>query len=93
MDHHIKPFLNIGPGAFIKEELEARGWLQEDLAEIVGLSKKHVTGRRFRFRQGDLKDLFFDSLSRNCRGTCRTLCVSQRPESTAIPFSQESRQV
>jgi len=38
----IKPALNIGPGAFIKEELEARGWIQEDLAEIVGLSPKHI---------------------------------------------------
>lgn len=42
MADQIKPFLNIGPGAFIKEELGARGWLQEDLAEIVGLSPKHI---------------------------------------------------
>jgi HTH-type transcriptional regulator / antitoxin HigA len=38
----IKPALNIGPGTFIKEELEARGWRQEDLAEIVELSSKHI---------------------------------------------------
>jgi len=42
MAHEIKPFLTIGPGAFIKEELEVRGWLQEDLAAIVGLSTKHI---------------------------------------------------
>ncbi|MCH7979072.1 MAG: HigA family addiction module antidote protein, partial [Acidobacteria bacterium] len=24
------------PGEFVKEELEARGWTQEDLAEIIG---------------------------------------------------------
>ncbi len=37
-----KPFLNIGPGEFIKEELEARNWRQEDLAEILGISLKSV---------------------------------------------------
>lgn len=37
-----KPFLNIGPGEFIKEELEARDWRQEDLAEILGISLKSV---------------------------------------------------
>lgn len=37
-----EPYLNIGPGEFIKEELEARNWRQEDLAEILGLSLKSV---------------------------------------------------
>ena len=37
-----KPFLNIGPGEFIKEELEARNWRQEDLASILGVSLKSV---------------------------------------------------
>lgn len=37
-----KPFLNISPGEFIKEELEARNWRQEDLAEILGISLKSV---------------------------------------------------
>lgn len=36
------PYMNIGPGEFIKEELEARNWIQEDLAEILGMSKKSV---------------------------------------------------
>ncbi len=36
------PFLNIGPGEFIKEELETRNWKQEDLAEILGMSLKSV---------------------------------------------------
>jgi len=36
------PYMNIGPGAFIKEELETRNWRQEDLAEILGLSLKSV---------------------------------------------------
>ena len=37
-----KPYQNIGPGDFIKEELEFRGWLQTDLAEILGMSKKTI---------------------------------------------------
>ncbi len=36
------PFLSIGPGEFIKEELEARSWRQEDLADILGMSLKSV---------------------------------------------------
>lgn len=36
------PFINIGPGEFIKEELKARNWRQEDLAEILGISLKSV---------------------------------------------------
>lgn len=39
---NMKPFMNIGPGEFIKEELEERGWRQEDLAEILGLSLKSI---------------------------------------------------
>ncbi|MFA5845748.1 MAG: HigA family addiction module antitoxin [Thermodesulfovibrionales bacterium] len=36
------PYKNIGPGEFIKEELEVRNWRQEDLAEILGISLKTV---------------------------------------------------
>lgn len=36
------PFINIGPGEFIKEELKVRNWRQEDLAEILGISLKSV---------------------------------------------------
>lgn len=36
------PHMNIGPGEFIKEELEVRNWRQEDLAEILGISLKSV---------------------------------------------------
>lgn len=39
----LKPFMNIGPGFFIKEELDERGWTQEDLAEILGVSSKHLS--------------------------------------------------
>lgn len=37
-----KPFMNIGPGDFIQEELDERGWRQEDLADIIGMSHKTV---------------------------------------------------
>lgn len=37
-----KPYFNIGPGPFIKEELEARIWRQEDLAAVLGMSLKSV---------------------------------------------------
>lgn len=39
---NMKPFMNIGPCEFIKEELETRGWRQEDLAEILGMPLKSV---------------------------------------------------
>jgi len=43
MVKELKPFLNIGPGEFIKEELEARNWRQEDFAYIIGRSPKEVS--------------------------------------------------
>jgi HTH-type transcriptional regulator/antitoxin HigA len=45
-----KPAEVFSPGEFIKEELEARGWTQEDLAEILGrpfrLVNELVGGKR-----------------------------------------------
>ncbi len=37
-----KPFLNIGPGDFIQEELDERDWRQDDLADIIGMSPKTI---------------------------------------------------
>jgi HTH-type transcriptional regulator/antitoxin HigA len=37
-----KPFMLVGPGDLILEELEVRGWTQQDLAEIIGMSSKTV---------------------------------------------------
>ena len=42
MIKNYKPYFNIGPGPFIKEELEAHGWRREDLAEIMGMSFKSI---------------------------------------------------
>jgi len=38
----LKPFINIGPGETIKDELEARNWIQNDLAEITSMSLKNI---------------------------------------------------
>ena len=42
MVENVKPFMNIGPGEAIREELEIRNWQQGDLAEVLGMSKKFV---------------------------------------------------
>lgn len=39
---NLKAAIKFGPGYFIKEQMEIRGWVQEELAEILGLSQKHV---------------------------------------------------
>lgn len=38
-----KPFVNLGPGDTIREELEHYGWEQRDLADIMGMSEKHIS--------------------------------------------------
>ena len=39
----IKPFINIGPGYTIKKYLDARGWSQEDLAQLTDISTKQLS--------------------------------------------------
>jgi len=34
--------MNIPAGEFIREEVESRGWIQEDLARVLGVSLNHV---------------------------------------------------
>ena len=36
MSEKLRPFRPIKPGEILKEELEARGWTQSDLAEVLG---------------------------------------------------------
>jgi HTH-type transcriptional regulator/antitoxin HigA len=36
------PYINLGPGDTIREELEHYGWEQKDLSEILGVTEKHV---------------------------------------------------
>lgn len=38
----IKPYKNIGAGAHIQELMEIRDWTQQDLADVLGVSAKHV---------------------------------------------------
>jgi HTH-type transcriptional regulator/antitoxin HigA len=39
----LKPFVNLGPGDTIREELEYAGWEQKDLAEIMGRTEKNIS--------------------------------------------------
>jgi len=39
----LKPFINIGPGETIREELEYYGWEQKDFAEIMGRTEKYIS--------------------------------------------------
>lgn len=39
---NLKAAKKFGPGYFIKEQMEIRGWVQEELADILGLSPKHL---------------------------------------------------
>lgn len=39
----IKPFINIGPGYTIKKYLDARGWSQDDLAQLTEISAKQLS--------------------------------------------------
>lgn len=38
-----KPFVNLGPGDTIRDELEYYGWEQKDLAEIMGRTEKNIS--------------------------------------------------
>ncbi len=40
---NYKPFVNLGPGDIIKEELECCRWEQRDLAEIMGRTPKNIS--------------------------------------------------
>lgn len=38
----LRPARKFGPGYFIKEQMEYRQWGQEDLAEVMGITTKHL---------------------------------------------------
>lgn len=42
MLNKVKPHINIGPGAHLQELMELRDWTQQDLADVLGVSVKHV---------------------------------------------------
>ncbi len=39
---NLKAAKKFGSGYFIKEQMEIRGWVQEELADVLGLSPKHL---------------------------------------------------
>jgi len=39
----LKAAKKFGPGYFIREQMEIRGWVQEELADILGISGKHLS--------------------------------------------------
>jgi HTH-type transcriptional regulator / antitoxin HigA len=39
---NLKAAKKFGPGYFIKEQMDIRGWVQEELAEVLSLSTKHL---------------------------------------------------
>lgn len=40
---NLKAARKFGPGYFIREQMEIRGWVQEELADILGISTKHLS--------------------------------------------------
>lgn len=40
---NLKAARKFGPGYFIREQMEMRGWVQEELADILGISTKHLS--------------------------------------------------
>ena len=38
----LRPTIKFGPGYFIKEQMEYRSWTQEELAEVMGMTTKHI---------------------------------------------------
>lgn len=38
----LRPAIKFGPGYFIKEQMEYRSWTQDELAEVMGMTIKHV---------------------------------------------------
>lgn len=43
MDDHLMPARAVPPGRILRRELEARGWTQKDLAEILGRPAQAIT--------------------------------------------------
>ena len=40
--NELRAAKKFGPGYFIREQMEVRGWVQQELAEILGVSLKHL---------------------------------------------------
>lgn len=44
MENSLRPARIVPPGRTLRTELEARGWSQKDLSDIIGLSEKAISG-------------------------------------------------
>lgn len=42
MTQKLRPAIKFGPGYFIKEQMEYRSWTQDELAEVMGMTSKHI---------------------------------------------------
>lgn len=40
---NLKAAKKFGPGYFIREQMDIRGWVQEELADVLGISPKHLS--------------------------------------------------
>ena len=38
----LRPAIKFGPGYFIREQMEYRSWTQDELAEVMGMTTKHI---------------------------------------------------
>ena len=38
-----KPYKNFAPSDYIRDELDARGWTQKDLADVLGVAPKTIS--------------------------------------------------
>jgi HTH-type transcriptional regulator/antitoxin HigA len=43
MGGNIRPYIAIGPGAHIREEMEERSWNEAEFSDILGISEKHLS--------------------------------------------------
>ncbi len=43
MDNNLMPARAVPPGRILRRELQARGWTQEELADILGCSAQTIT--------------------------------------------------
>ncbi len=56
-----QPFVNLGPGDSIKEDLAYYVWDQKALAEILGKTEKHISSLLNKLREEDFPNIRWGS--------------------------------